>query len=125
MVPYAVSLYFEGRTISDIDTSCAVSSFWEEDFGIISLDNCFGCRNFDRDTAWLVGQANQTMLNTYTHNFSQMLQLPISEGTFLLNLFDRHIIRHDGARWVDEGLRLVPGTTSSQMFWSGYKSNAL
>jgi hypothetical protein len=110
-ISYAASLYFEGRDAADNSLTTAPSAQWDF-IDIISLDRCIGHNMFGTATPTLIAENGQATLNAYVNN----LGLPLLDKTFLMNRTDYHIIRYDASlkKWYDDGLRLEPGTTSSQ-----------
>ncbi|MCL2711612.1 MAG: hypothetical protein FWE95_12105, partial [Planctomycetaceae bacterium] len=109
-VSYAASLYFEGRQIADANATLAPSAQWDF-IDLISLDRCIGHNLFGVPTATLIAETGQTTLN----NYAASLGLPVLDKTFIMNRTDYHVIRYDAEteKWVDDGLRLEPGTTAA------------
>ena len=119
-VSYAASLYFEGRRDADTEAVLAPSAQWDF-IDLISLDNCLGHKEFGVSTTALIAEANQATLNTYVQNLLSALPSVsslLSPDSFLMNRFDKHIIRYNGTteQWYDDGLRLEPGTTATSQF---------
>jgi len=112
-VSYAASLYFEGRENADDTMTLEPSALWDF-IDIISLDRCIGHHTFGVPTAVLVAESGQVMINAYV----AALGLPVENKTFLMNRTDLRVIRYDAdaKKWVDDGMRLEPGTVSANHF---------
>ena len=112
-VSYAASLYFEGRQTADTNATLAPSSQWNF-IDLVSLDHCIGHHMFGMPTENLVNEAGQTTINAYVTG----LGLPIRDRTFLTNRTDLYVIRYDAStgKWANDGLRLAPGSTASDIY---------
>jgi hypothetical protein len=105
---YAASLYFEGRQTADDAATLEPSGQWDF-IDLVSLDRCIGHNEFGVSTSTLIAESGQTTLNSY----AAALGLPVSDRTYVMNRFDRHIIRYNAGEWYDDGLRLEHGTTAA------------
>jgi hypothetical protein len=108
-MPYAATLYFEGRETGNNDVTQLSSDEgkWDE-IDLISLDKCVGFLKSERalDHVWL--NANQSTLDSFAQT---VLGLTGSERdkAYLINESNWRVIRRDTAEdaWIDDGNQIT------------------